>query len=58
MVKNPLANAEDERDAALTPGLRKSPGVGNVHPPVFFLESSMNEGAWQAIVRGVAKSQS
>ena len=58
MVKNPLANAEDERDAGLTPGSRKSPGVGNVNPLQYScLENSMNKGAWQAIVHGVAKSQ-
>ena len=58
MVKNPLANAEDERDAGLTPGSRKSPGVGNVNLLQYScLENSMNKGAWQAIVHGVAKSQ-
>ena len=58
MVKNPLANAEDERDAGLTPGSRKSPGVGNVNPLQYScLKNSMDKGAWQAIVHGVAKSQ-
>ena len=33
MVKNPPANAGDERDASLIPGLGKSPEVGNVNPP-------------------------
>ena len=29
MVKNPSANAEDARDAGLTPGLGRSPGGGH-----------------------------
>ena len=29
MVKNPLANAGDARDAGLIPGLGRSPGEGN-----------------------------
>ena len=53
MVKNPLANAEDERDAGLIPGSRKSPGVGNVNPLQYScLENSMNTGAWWATVQG------
>ena len=55
VVKNPLANAEDARDAGSIPGsdpwLRKSPGVGNGTPPQYScLENSMGRGAWQATV--------
>ena len=31
--KNPLANAEEERDASLIPGLGRPPGEGNGYPP-------------------------
>ena len=36
------------------PGLGGSPGEGNGYP---LLENSMDKGAWQATVHGVAKSQ-
>ena len=32
VVKNPLANAGDVRDAGLIPGLGRSPGEGNGNP--------------------------
>lgn len=32
MVKNPPANADDERDLALTPGLERSSGEGITNP--------------------------
>ena len=32
MVKNPLANAGDIRDAASFPGAGRSPGEGNGYP--------------------------
>ena len=32
MVKNPLANAGNPRDAGSIPGLGRSPGVGNGNP--------------------------
>ena len=35
MAKNLPANAEDIRDEGSIPGLGKSPGKGNGHPPVF-----------------------
>ena len=39
----------------LTPGLGRSPEVGNVNPYQYScLENSMDRGAWQATVRGVA----
>ena len=38
-------------------GLGRSPGEGNGNPfPSSCLENSMNRGAWQAAVHGVAKS--
>ena len=57
VVKNPLANAGDKRDAGSTPGSGRSPGVGNGNPlqnPS--LENSMDRGAWQPTVHGVRKS--
>ena len=32
MVKNPLANAGDAREAGSIPGLERSPGTENVNP--------------------------
>ena len=58
MVKNSPANAVDERDVGSIPGPRSLPGVGNGNLFQYsFLESSMDRGAWQAIVHGIAKSQ-
>ena len=57
MVKNPSANAEDARDAGLTPGLGRSPGLRNGNPFQYScLENPMDKGPWQASVHGVAKS--
>ena len=40
------------------PGLGRSPGEGNGHPLKHScLENPMDRGAWQAIVHGIAKSQ-
>ena len=36
VVKNPSVNAGDIRDMGLIPGLRKSPGGGNVNPLQYF----------------------
>ena len=56
-VKNSVANAGDSRDAALIPGLERSPGEGNGNPLQYScLENSMDGGAWWATVYGVAKS--
>ena len=45
-------------DMGSIPGLGRSPGEGNGYPPQYScLENSMNRGAWQATVHGVAKSQ-
>ena len=57
MVKNPPANARDERDSGSIPGLGRAPGVGN---SIMFqyscLENSMDRGAWGAIVHEVSES--
>ena len=44
-------------DLGLIPGLGRSPGEGNGYPLQYScLENSMDRGAWQAPVHGVAKS--
>ena len=54
MVKNLPANAGD---TGLIPGSGRSPGVGNGNPLQYScLENSMDRGAWQAPVCGVAES--
>ena len=58
MVKNPPADAGDAGDTGLIPGSGRSPGVGNGNPLQYScLESSMDKGAWQAIVHEIAESQ-
>ena len=45
-------------DLGSIPGSRRSPGEGNGNPLQYAcLENSMDRGAWQAKVRGVAKNQ-
>ena len=57
MIKNPPANAGDERDAGSVPGWRRSLGEGNGNPLEYScLENSMDRGACWAIVYGVSKS--
>ena len=57
MVKNLPANAGDARDAGSIPGSGRSPGVGNGNPLQYScVENSMDRGAWQPTVHGVAKS--
>ena len=57
-IKNLLANAGDERDVGLIPGLGRSPGGGHDNPLQYsHLESTMDRGAWWAIVHRVAKSR-
>ena len=54
VVKTLPANAED---VGLIPGLGRSPGEGNGNAPQYScLVNSLDRGAWQATVRGVAKS--
>ena len=58
VVKNLPANAGDLRDASLIPGLGRSPRGGDNNPLQYScLENPMDRGAWQATVRGVAKSR-
>ena len=55
VVKNPPTNAGD---AGLTPGFGRFPGGGHGNPLYYScLENSMDRGAWQATIHGVAKSQ-
>ena len=55
MIKNLPAKAGD---VGLIPGSRRSTGEGNGNPLQYFcLENSMDKGAWQATVHGVAKSE-
>ena len=55
MVKNLPVNV---RDVGSIPRLGRLPGVGNGNPFQFScLENSMDRGAWQATVHGIAKSQ-
>ena len=66
MLRIPLANAGDIRDAGLIPGSERSPGRGHGNPlqySFFFslhyscLENYMDRGASWATVHGVTKSQ-
>ena len=58
VVKNSPANAGDERDMGLIPGLGRSPGGGHGNPLQYSrLENPMDRGAWQVTVHGIAKSQ-
>ena len=56
MVKNPPADARDERDSGSIPGSGRSPGVGNGKPLQYScLENFNDRGAWWAAVHGVTK---
>ena len=58
MVKNLPANTGDTRDTSLIPGWGRSPEGGNDNLFLYsYLENSMDRGAWQATVHGVAKSR-
>ena len=57
MIKNPPAIAGNIRDVGLIPGSGRSPGGGHGDSLQYsFLENSVDRGAWQAIVHGVAES--
>ena len=57
-AKNPPVKAGDAGDAGSIRGWGRSPGGGNGNPLWYScLENPMDRGAWQATVRGVAKSQ-
>ena len=52
------ASACNEGDMGSIPGPGRSPGEGNSNPLQYScLENPMDGGAWQATIRGVAKSQ-
>ena len=52
------ASAYNAGDLGLIPGLGRSPGEGKGNPLQYSCwENPMDEGAWWAIVHGVAKSQ-
>ena len=58
VVKNPLANGGDARDAGSISGLGRCPGEGNGNSLQYScLENSMDGGAWWGTVHGVTKSQ-
>ena len=58
VVKKPLDNAGDKRDTVSIPGLGRSLGGGQGNPLQYArLENPMDNGAWQAVVHRVAKSQ-
>ena len=58
VVKNLPATAGAVGYAGSIPGLGISPGVGNGNPPQYTcLGNSIDRGAWQATVHGVAKSR-
>ena len=57
VVRNLPANAGDVRDAGSIPGWGRSPGGGHGNPlQSSCLENSMDRGAWQATVHGIAES--
>ena len=57
-VKNPPASMGDVRDVGPIPRLGRFPGGGHGNPLQYScLEKSMDRGAWQATVHGVAKSR-
>ena len=58
VVKNPPANSGDARDTGLIPELERSPGEENGNLLQYScLENSSDRGPWQAVVYGIAKSQ-
>ena len=58
VVKNPLANARDIRDAGSIPGSGRSLGGGHGNPLQHScLENPTDRGAWRATVHRVPKSQ-
>ena len=56
MVKNLHANSGDARDVGSISGLGRSSGGGHGNPLQYSCQNSMDRGAWQATVHGVAKS--
>ena len=57
LVKNPLANAGDIRDAGLIPGLGRSPGGGHDDALQYScLENPTDRGVWGAMLHSVTSS--
>jgi len=57
LVKNPSANAGNEKQASSIPESGRSPGGGHGNPPQYScLENPMDRVAWRATVHGVTKS--
>ena len=55
--KESVCDTGDAGDSGLIPGPRRSLGIGTGNPlQDFCLENSMDRGAWQGTVYGVAKS--
>ena len=58
MVKNPPANAGDQRDVDLIPGLERSPGEGRTwQPTLVFLPGESPWTSWRTIVHAVTQSR-
>ena len=56
--KESACNAVDARDVGSIRESGRPPGKGNGYPlQYFFLENSMEKGAWWATIHGVSKSQ-
>ena len=56
LVKNPRGNAGNIREAGLSPGLERSPGVGNGNLLQYSCwDNPTDRGAWRAAVHGAAK---
>jgi len=62
VIKNPLVNAGAIRDAALIPGLGRSPGGGHdkpllEYPGILAWRIPMDRGAWQPTIHRGAQSR-
>ena len=55
MLKNPLANAGDVRDAGLIPGSGRSPGGGHGNSSIL-AENPMDRGAWRPTAHRVTEA--
>ena len=52
------ASVYNAGDPGSSPGLERSPGEGNGNPLQYYcLENTMDRGAWQAAVFGIAKNR-